>query len=768
MAPRRIAAPRWLIAAAVVLIAATVGAPPAAAESGAGKTVKPAFCDALKIGPIVRSDVGHVVLGCRASGTAPDALAGRAKSQGWTTLMDDELADLAYKAVIKRVNRAWDAGKATLPPPGRDLLAGAMRHRQDQAYQQLLALNRMVVDGRINKDFKASAGEKEEFANVNTRYAMLQPTQMWDQEKATDYYARLDAAMTADKNGLKDYRDEYDDVTGANASAATRALCAGRTAFSSLVDHSTSRRVKEAQCRANLTKNAKRAVGGAASAVAGWVGEQLWKGIFGPLIKSVNEAATWAATELAKQMDRLVEVNFNRAWMSTLISRSAGVALIVGTLMTLLGLLGAVMRGSGREAGEVLGRAMTIGVVTGMVLAVMQIAGALGTAFTQVMVGPRGDVAGPIGQLTENFTKSMVDGKVPEFMALIFLLLLLLGLVLLMLELAFRGPLLFMLALLYPPIYASSTLRPGRETLQNVNGLIIGLLLVPFVAVLGLSVAGSLAQEAHDWVTLLVAVCALLAASGLPLLMMVLISPAAGFIAGMSGRAAMGQAAKAGRAGAGVGGSAASGAGRAAKVGGAAAEKAARGGGRLAASGVSAMRSRRGGDSGGSGPTADGGGPGPGAPGGSGGSDSPRRGRGGGPAGSAGGRGTGSSAPGAGGAPGATSAGRSPDRGGDASSAPGAAAPTSTPRRSGADATDGAPPGASGASGRRGGGGAPTGGPAPRSSGGGRPAAPKRGNGARGDAPRQRPSGGGAPKSTRRPPAGPKGRGGRKPPPGRP
>lgn len=749
--------------ATIALLAATVGAPPAVAESGTGKTVKPAFCDALKIGPIVRSEVGHVVLGCRAAGTAPDALAGRAKAQGWTTLMDDELADLAYKAVIKRVNRAWDAGKATLPPPGRDLMAGAMRHRQDEAYQQLLSLNRMVVDGRMNKDFQAGAGEKEEFANVNTRYAMLQPTQMWDQERATDYYARVDAAMTADKNGLKDYRDEYDDVTGANASAATRALCAGRTGFSGLIDRSTSRRVKRAQCRANLTKNAKRAVGGAASAVAGWVGEQLWKGIFGPLIKSVNEAATWAATELAEQMDRLVEVNFNRAWMGTLISRSAGVALIVGTLAALLGLLGAVMRGSGREAGEVLGRAMTIGVVTGMVLAVMQIAGALGTAFTQVMVGPKGDVAGPIGRLTENFTKSMVDGKVPEFMALIFLLLLLLGLVLLMLELAFRGPLLFMLALLYPPIYASSTLRPGRETLQNVNGLIVGLLLVPFVAVLGLSVAGSLAQEAHDWVTLLIAVCALLAASGLPLLVMVLISPAAGFIAGMSGRAAMGQAAKAGRAGAGIGGSAASGAGRAAKVGGAAAAKAAKGGGRMAASGVAAVRSRGGGgggNPGGAGAGASGGDPD--SPGGSGGTGGGGRGRGGGPAGSPAGRGSGSSAPGAGGAPG-PSAGRSgaANPGGGAAAASGGASPAPS-RRGG---TDPAAPGASGAGGRRGGGGASTGGPAPRS--GGQSGTSRGGSDGRGSGSAARRSGGDPPRSTGRPPAGPRNRGGRKPPPGR-
>lgn len=744
----------------MALLAATVGAPPAAADSGAGKTVKPAFCDALKIGPVVRSEVGHVVLGCRATGTAPAALAERAKTQGWTALMDDELADVAYKAVIKRVNRAWDAGKATLPAPGRDWQAGAMRHRQDQAYQQLLSLNRMVVDGRMNKDFKAGAGEKEEFANVNTRYAMLQPTQMWDQERATDYYARLDAAMGADKNGLKDYRDEYDDVTGANASTATKALCASRTAFAQLTDRSTSKRVKSALCRANLTKNAKKAVGGAASAVSEWVGEKLWKGIFAPLIKSINEAATWAATELAEQMDRLVDVNFNRAWMRTLISRSAGVALIVGTLAALMGLLGAVMRGSGREAGEVLGRAMTIGVVTGMVLAVMQIAAALGTAFTQVMVGPRGDVAGPIGQLTENFTKSMVDGKVPEFMALIFLLLLLLGLVLLMLELAFRGPLLLMLALLYPPIYASSALRPGRETLQNVNGLIIGLLLVPFVAVLGLSVAGSLAQEAHDWVTLLIAVCALLAASGLPLLVMVLISPAAGFIAGMSGRAAMGQAAKAGRAGAGVGGSAASGAGRAAKIGGNAADKAARGGGRMAASGVAAIRSRRGGGEGPSGDAGTSGGPD--RPGGSDGTGGNGRGRGGGPAGSPAGRGSGSSAPGAGGAPG-PSAGRS----GAARSDGGAAAGSgdTAPAASRRGDTDPAAPGASGAGGRRGGGGARKGGPAPRS--GGRSGTSKSGSDGGGSGSTPRRSGGDPPRSTGRPPAGPRNRGGRKPPPGK-
>jgi hypothetical protein len=653
-----------------------------------------------------------------------------------------------------------------------------MRAAQNEAYQQLLALNRTVVEGRVSKDSEATSAEKDEYANVNTRYAMLQPTQMWDHEPAVGYYTRVDAALSADKNGLGSYREAYDEETGANAPKAIKALCSTRTALAQLVDQSTSRRVKTALCRANLVENAEDAAGDAASSVAGWIGAKLWDGIFGPLIESLNEAATWAATELAKEMDRLVEVDFNRAWMGTLISRSAGVAIIVGTLSTLLGLLGAVMRGSGREAGEVLGRAMTIGVVTGMVLAVMQIAGALGTAFTQVMVGPKGDVAGPIGRLTKNFTASMVEGKVPEFMALIFLLLLLLGLVLLMLELAFRGPLLFMLALLYPPIYASSALRPARETLQNVNGLIIGLLLVPFVAVLGLSVAGSLAEEADDWVTLLVAVCALLAASGLPLLVMVLISPAAGFIAGMSGRATMGQAAKAGRAGAGLGGSAASGAGRAAKVGGAAASKAAKGGGRLASNGAAAVRTRGTGAAAGSGdgapsrPPAATGGSGAGARGG--------QGRDGGPAGNISGRGAGASAPGTGGAPGGrgeasstsqTSRSATSGTKAEREAAAGRSSSTSSPqgRASGADTPAPSGSGDSGPS---------IGGPPPRS--GGRPRASKgggsdsRGAGAPpkrpgdGGASAPRKSGGEAPKSSGRPPAGPKNRGGRKPPPGTP
>jgi hypothetical protein len=741
-------------------------------------TVTPGVCDAVKSGPIVRSDVGHVVLGCRASGSGARDLAARGASQGWTSLMDDELADVAFKAVIARVNRAWDAGKATLPSPGSDLLVGQMRAAQNEAYQQLLALNRTVVEGRVSKDSEATSAEKDEYANVNTRYAMLQPTQMWDHEPAVGYYSRVDAALSADKNGLGAYREAYDEETGANAPKAIKVLCSTRTALAQLVDHSTSRRVKTALCRANLVKNAKDAAGDAASSVAGWIGAKLWDGIFGPLIESLNEAATWAATELAKEMDRLVEVDFNRAWMGTLVSRSAGVAIIVGTLSTLLGLLGAVMRGSGREAGEVLGRAMTIGVVTGMVLAVMQIAGALGTAFTQVMVGPKGDVAGPIGRLTKNFTASMVEGKVPEFMALIFLLLLLLGLVLLMLELAFRGPLLLMLALLYPPIYASSALRPARETLQNVNGLIIGLLLVPFVAVLGLSVAGSLAEEADDWVTRLIAVCALLAASGLPLLVMVLISPAAGFIAGMSGRASMGQAAKAGRAGAGIGGSAASGAGRAAKVGGAAASKAAKGGGRLASNGAAAVRSRGTGAAAGSGDGA----PGspPAATGGSGAGAGGGQGRGGGPAGNISGRGAGASAPGTGGAPGGrgeasstsqTSRSATSGTKAEREAAAGGSSSTSSPqgRASGADAP---------APGGSGGNGLSTGGPPPRSGGrprtskgggsssrsGGAPPKPPGGGGA--SAPRE--SGGGAPKSSGRPPAGPKNRGGRKPPPGTP
>jgi hypothetical protein len=89
MAPRRCAPGRWWLLAVAVLITTAGTVPGARAAPGGGMTVTPGICDAVKSGPIVRSDVGHVVLGCRASGSGARDLAARGASQGWTSLMDD-------------------------------------------------------------------------------------------------------------------------------------------------------------------------------------------------------------------------------------------------------------------------------------------------------------------------------------------------------------------------------------------------------------------------------------------------------------------------------------------------------------------------------------------------------------------------------------------------------------------------------------------------------------------------------------------------------
>lgn len=497
-----------------------------------------------------------------------DQLSQLAQRQGFTAheLLGNDRTDLngsqTSGLVRQRIRNAWSAAKR--------LYYGDPVDRQKVAALNAVVARHVAADRRVRSQDRTGPPTQRELDDIELR--LLSIRRGWPSERDIDARRRIAAVLTVDgvRYGGGRYERALDAALKADgnapASGTAQALCGALTlgpAFQGLLsdvlarDDRLSRKVDE--LRGRCQQKTDQAVADA-KALPGKALKAAWDGALGDAVEEISKGVAWLTKQVGKGMDATLKVDFGEQWLTKMLGRSAAVAVVIGMLAYLAGLGMAVLRADFGAGAGVVGRAMLTGVVGGALLALLQLAVAVTSELTALLLGGSSASAGrQMELLAQTTSTALQDAKAPAVIALLMMILLLVALLVVWLELLIREPLLYLLAFWYSPAYAASAWAPARRVVSTMNGLLVAVVLMPMLVVGSLALAAEAMAGADDIQGVLTSIVLLLMAAASPMIVMMVLEPGGTFATGAA--AAIGGGAMKGMAGRAV---SAAGAGRSA------------------------------------------------------------------------------------------------------------------------------------------------------------------------------------------------------------
>lgn len=485
-----------------------------------------------------------------------DQLSQLAQRQGFTAheLLGNDRTDLngsqTSGLVRQRIRNAWSAAKK--------LYYGDPVDRSRVAALNAVVARHVAADRRVRSEDRTGPPTQRELDDIELR--LLSVRRSWPGERDVDARRRIAAVLTVDgvRYGGGRYERALDAALKADgnapASSTAQALCGALTlgpAFQGLLsdvfarDDRLSRKVDE--LRGRCQQKTDKAVEDA-KALPGKAVKAVWDGALGDAVTELQKGVAWLTKQVGKGMDATLKVSFGERWLTKMLSRSAAVAVVIGMFAYLAGLGMAILRADFASGAGVIGRAMLTGVIGGSLLALLQLAVAVTSELTALLLGGSSASAGrQMELLAQTTSTALQDAKAPAVIALLMMILLLVALLVVWLELLIREPLLYLLAFWYAPAYAASAWAPARRVVSTMNGLLVAVVLMPMLVVGSLALAAEAMAGADDVQGVLTSIVLLLMAAASPMIVMMVLEPGGTFAAGAA--AAIGGGAMKGMAG---------------------------------------------------------------------------------------------------------------------------------------------------------------------------------------------------------------------------